>query len=574
MTHFYKIAAALGAVAIALGAWWALSDTPKEPVKAAKAPPKKAAKAPAPKPPPKQTVVRVIETCEAARDYLQSQFEGELPDTPLARAELSWDAGLTWAPGPVAARSEGAFQLTPQQSVPVGTVSLKVGPTERIQASIALPGEAPHDVAALVWAGLDAAEAARYQPQTDALEAWKAYRSARLDLRLYRWNRAKQAYVVHQLLDTAPTCDAPFDCGHESLYPKPRIQAVGAQYLLVNALERQGCVVEGESCETVERMTLVGLDAERVMTRLAVVPIDVYTGLRPEPMLMRNRFITYEPQFMDHNGDGALDLSLVGRSEKLTTTNDKGLSVFSSVKRAMPYPVALRYLRTPTGFVPVEMTMSDIFEPAFNQAVTRLTAKRLLVATAYRDLSDAANILQVIAEAVAHASPNPPTELRDPTLYCISVDNGGKGPVCRGEGLGGARALDTDTIQSRAVDMVRMWARIRGDVPADAVKRLDEALNRIFRWICKAGESELAKTSPDAPPKREPRDPDAPPPPPTPVSTGAPGGELVPPSAPAPRQTPMPTAGTSRAKVPEKAAPAASPSGAPKPSAPSAPRAP
>ena len=38
--------------------------------------------------------------------------------------------------------------------------------------------------------------------------------------------------------------------------------------------------------------------------------------------------------------------------------------------------------------------------------------------------------------------------------------------------------------------MVRMWARIRGDVPGDAVKRLDDSLNRIFRWICKAGESE------------------------------------------------------------------------------------
>ena len=201
----------------------------------------------------------------------------------------------------------------------------------------------------------------------------------------------------------------PLIVGAETLYPKPMIEAVGAQYLLVRALERQGCVVEGESCETVERM-IVGLDAERKMKRLAVLPIDVYTGLKPKPVLMRNRYITYEPRFMDHNGDGALDLSLVGLKEKLTTTDERGLSVFSAVKRSMPYPIALRYLRTPTGFVPVELTMSDIFEASFNQAVTRLTAKRLLVATAYRDLSDAANILSVIAEAVAHASPNPPTE--------------------------------------------------------------------------------------------------------------------------------------------------------------------
>ena len=110
--------------------------------------------------------------------------------------------------------------MTPQVKVPVGKLSLEVGPTERVQASIALPGEAPHDVAALVWAGLDAEEAARYQPQTDSLAAWKAYKSARLDLRLYRWSRAKQAYVVHGLLEAAPTCDAPFDCGSRDPLPE------------------------------------------------------------------------------------------------------------------------------------------------------------------------------------------------------------------------------------------------------------------------------------------------------------------------------------------------------------------
>lgn len=308
-------------------------------------------------------------------------------------------------------------------------------------------------------------------------------------------------------------------------------------------------------------MTIIGLDAERGMTRLAVLPIDVYTGLRPEPVLMRNRYLTYEPRFRDHNGDGALDLSFVGLKEKLTTVDASGLSVFSAVKRTMPYPIPLRYLRTPTGFVPVELTMSDLFEPAFNKAVKRLTAKRLLVATAFRDLSDAANILQVIAEAVAHASPNPPEAITDPTLYCMTVDNAGKGPTCRGEGLGGARAVDVDIIQRRAVDMVRMWARIRDDVPLDAAARLDGSLNRIFRWICKAGESDLVKTSPAAPPARPALDPNAAPPAPTPVSTGAPGGELLPPAPPKKRQTPMPTGGTPRggAAVPQGVAPTPSP---------------
>ena len=240
------------------------------------------------------------------------------------------------------------------------------------------------------------------------------------------------------------------------------------------------------------------------------------------------------------------------------TRHDAVLSGFvvRAVKRTMPYPIALRYLRTPKGFVPVELTMSDLFEPAFNKAVKRLTAKRLLVATAYRDLSDAANILQVIAEAVAHASPDPPAEITDPALYCMTVDDAGKGPTCRGEGLGGARAVDVEVIQSRAVDMVRMWARIRDDVPSDAVTRLDASLNRIFRWICKAGESELVATSPAAPAPRPPVDPDAPPPAATPVSTGAPGGELLAPAPPAPRQTPMPTAGTARGGA---AAPQAAP---------------
>ena len=570
MTQTQKIVAAVALVGLLVGGWWLTREAPEPPAPVAKTaptPPKPEPTPPQVAPPPK---VRVVETCEAARDYLKSEFEGELPDTPLARAQLSWDAGLSWAPGPIAEISPGGFQTTPRMKVPVGDLSLQVGKTERIQAAIALPGEAPHDVAALVWAGLNADDAERYQPQSESLKAWKAYRSARLDLRIYRWDRAKQAYRAHQLLDGPPTCDAPFDCGNDTLYPKPQLQAVGSQYLLVRALQREGCVMPGELCETVERMTVIGLDAERTMTRLAVIPIDVYTGLRPEPVLMRNRYLTYEPRFRDHNGDGALDLSLVGLKEKLTTVNESGMSVFSAVKRTMPYPIALRYLRTPKGFVPVELTMSDLFEPAFNKAVKRLTAKRLLVATAYRDLSDAANILQVIAEAVAHSSPEPPTELTDPTLYCVTVDNAGKGPVCRGEGLGAARAVDVDVIQSRAVDMVRMWARIRDDVPLDAVTRLDASLNRIFRWICKAGESELVETSPAAPPARPPIDPNAPPPPPTPVSTGAPGGELLPPAPPAPRQTPMPTGGTPHrgAASPNAApAPAASPKTAPAPAA-------
>jgi len=479
---------------------------------------------------------------------LAGDFEGELPDTPLARAQLSWDAGLTWAAGPVAQITEGAHHASPLRSVPVGEVALSVSKTERIQAAVVLPGSEPPDVAALVWAGLDAAEAERYAPQTEELKAWKAYRAARLDLRIYRWERRKQAYVMHRLLDGPPTCDAPFECGSAALYPKPQLAAVGAQLLLVSAQQREGCLIEGELCEVVDRMTVVALDAERAMKRLAVLPTDVYTGLRPAPVLMRNRYLSYEARFQDHDGDATLDLTLVGAREKLTTVNAEGRSAFSSVKRKMPYPISTRYLRTPEGFVPVERTMSDLFEPFYNKAVKRLTDKRLLVATAYRDLFDAANILRVIAEATAHASPRPPSELTDPTLYCLTMDDGGEGPTCRGEGLGGARAVDVEALQARAVELVRMWARIRREVPVDAADKLDASLKHSFRWICEAGESELARTSPEPPPPRPVPGPDTPPPSPTPVSVGLPGGALQAPVPRAPRKTPMPTAGTPRNK--------------------------
>ncbi|MDP6945915.1 MAG: hypothetical protein QF464_17325, partial [Myxococcota bacterium] len=249
---------------------------------------------------------------------------------------------------------------------------------------------------------------------------------------------------------------------------------------------------------------------------------------------MRNRYVSFEARFRDFNGDGALDLLLLGAKERLTTVNDKGFTVFSAVNRSMPFPVGARYLRTPEGFTPVELTMSDLFEPFFNRAVKRLTTKPLLVATAYRDLQEAANILRVIAEATAHASPHPPEDVTDPTLYCLTVDNGGKGPVCRGEGLGGARAVDVTALQSRAVDMVRMWARIRPDVPGDVRKKMDGSMNHIFRWICKASESALAKQSPEPPPARPPLDPDAPPPPPVPVTSGGAGGSSPPPIKPSP----------------------------------------
>ncbi len=127
MTQTQKIGGVVAVVALAIVGWWATQDSPPPPKKA-EAP--KAAPAPepapAPAPKPKAPEIRVIETCEAARDYLNSQFEGELPEHPLALAQLSWDAGLTWAPGPVAETTPGGFHAVPQRSVSVGEMKLTV----------------------------------------------------------------------------------------------------------------------------------------------------------------------------------------------------------------------------------------------------------------------------------------------------------------------------------------------------------------------------------------------------------------------------------------------------------------
>ncbi|MDP6945721.1 MAG: hypothetical protein QF464_16340, partial [Myxococcota bacterium] len=205
MTRTQQIGAAVVVVALAAGGWWMSREPPAPKVATpapAQAPPTKPK--PPPPPPPKPLEVRVIESCEAARDYLAGKFEGALADTPLAPAQLSWDAGLTWAPGPLAPITEGAFHATPRQSVPVGEVALEVSKTERVQAAVALPGADPPDVAALIWAGLDAAKAERFVPRSEKLQAWEAYRQARLDLRVYRWNAAKRSYEAHRLFDGAP----------------------------------------------------------------------------------------------------------------------------------------------------------------------------------------------------------------------------------------------------------------------------------------------------------------------------------------------------------------------------------
>lgn len=518
---------ALTAVAfVAVGVFvWKLNSADVEPAPPTPAPAPAAATPTTEQPAvarPKAPVVaepKSADPCVEARKWFEGQPGSAMPDTDRGALELSWDAGLAFGAGEPPQVVPAAYHATPVASAPVGDVELKVKKDERIQSIIALTADAQPRVLALVWAGIDLSDPDKLAPEGEDLEAWEAYRKARLELRYYAWNKASGRYAVEDTVAGSVTkCESPFGCDELLAFPRPRIEAIGGQLVMVRTKVQSGCEAEEHVCAALEWAAVyaVGPDGTRQLFQL---PLEIYSAERPTSPPMRHRVFMFEPRFQDMDGDGQLDLALrtIGEryvkfldptpepgheghepgSEATVTGNEivpghdeEEEPEFSRyVLRDSMFPnrnpFAVRWLIRDGQLIEVDRTFTDVLREDWNLALR--AADKKLTAMTVASVMRVLRGLAVAVEALPDVpGPRPDTSL-DRGLTCLVADLTGEGkPLC--SVLGRVRILvnDRDQVVRLLVGALSLVEQVKADVPAEPMGPVTARFEALFGALCPA----------------------------------------------------------------------------------------